>query len=167
MKSIYFANNQPLWIKFSFDSHKIKDWFSSVGRQQKQPSRSVLRKCSSEDMQQICTSNHMFKREIWDKFNKFTLLKFWNLSSEMREISNFQKMNKVNFSQISPETSKYWVGVQRGQSYLKGASLALVGHPSSDGVTIKMPYGVDILHWPALNPIFEYGVGLNWIWLYC
>ena len=29
------------------------------------------------------------------------------------------------------------------------ASLALVGQPSSDGVTIKMPYGVDVLHWPA------------------
>ena len=28
----------------------------------------------------------------------------------------------------------------------EGASLALVGHPSSDGVTIKMPYGVDALH---------------------
>ena len=25
-----------------------------------------------------------------------------------------------------------------------GASLALVGHPSSDGVKIKMPYGVDV-----------------------
>ena len=34
-----------------------------------------------------------------------------------------------------------------------GASLALVGHPSSDGVTIKMPYGVDVcidqLHTPS------------------
>ena len=28
----------------------------------------------------------------------------------------------------------------------EGASLALVGHPSSDGVSIKMPYGVDVLH---------------------
>ena len=28
----------------------------------------------------------------------------------------------------------------------EGASLALVGNPSSDGVTIKMPYGVDALH---------------------
>ena len=28
----------------------------------------------------------------------------------------------------------------------EGASLALVGHPSNDGVTIKMPYGVDVLH---------------------
>ena len=31
-------------------------------------------------------------------------------------------------------------------SWGEGASLALVGHPSSDGVTIKMPYGVDVLH---------------------
>ena len=28
----------------------------------------------------------------------------------------------------------------------EGASLALVGHPSSDGITIKMPYGVGVLH---------------------
>ena len=33
-------------------------------------------------------------------------------------------------------------------SWEEGASLALVGHPSSDGVTIKMPYGVDVLHLP-------------------
>ena len=50
-----------------------------------------------------------------------------------------------------------------GQSYLmqswgEGASLALVGRPSSNGVTIKMPYGVDILHQPALHPIFSYWV---------
>ena len=31
-------------------------------------------------------------------------------------------------------------------SWGEGASLALVGYPSSDGVTIKMPYGVDVLH---------------------
>ena len=45
------------------------------------------------------------------------------------------------------ETLEYWVRVQWGQSYLMGrsASLALVGHPYS-GVTIKMPYGVDVLH---------------------
>ena len=40
----------------------------------------------------------------------------------------------------------------------EGASLALVGHPSSNGVTIKMPYGVDVLHWPAWHPIFSYWV---------
>ena len=43
----------------------------------------------------------MFKREIWDKFTKLTFLKFWNLPSEKREISKFQKLNEVNFSQIS------------------------------------------------------------------
>ena len=41
----------------------------------------------------------------------------------------------------------------------EGASLALVGDPSSDGVTIKLPYGVDFLHQPALHPIFPYWVG--------
>ena len=28
-------------------------------------------------------------------------------------------------------------------------------------VTIKMPYGVDVLHRPALHPIFFYWVGSN------
>ena len=49
----------------------------------------------------------------------------------------------------------------------EGASLGLVGHPSSDVVTIKMPYGIDVLHRPGLHPIFSYCVGSNWIWLYC
>ena len=44
-------------------------------------------------------------------------------------------------------------------SWGEGASLALVGHPSSDGVTIKMPYGVDVLHRPALHPSVSYWVG--------
>ena len=50
---------------------------------------------------------------------------------------------------------------QRGQSYLMGrrCPLALVGNPSSDGITIKMPYGVDVLHQPASHPIFSYWVG--------
>ena len=33
------------------------------------------------------------------------------------------------------------------------AFLALVGQNSSDGVTIKMPYGVEVLHQPAFHPI--------------
>ena len=41
----------------------------------------------------------------------------------------------------------------------EGASLALVGDPASDGVSIKMPYDIDVLHWPALHPIFSYWVG--------
>ena len=38
------------------------------------------------------------------------------------------------------------------------AGPALVGYPSSDGVMIKMPYGVDVLHRPALHPIFSFGL---------
>ena len=38
----------------------------------------------------------------------------------------------------------------------EGAFLTLVGHPSRDGLTIKMPYGVDVLHRPASHPIFSY-----------
>ena len=44
-------------------------------------------------------------------------------------------------------------------SWGEGASLALVGNPSSDGITIKMPYGVDVLHRPASHLIFSYWVG--------
>ena len=41
-------------------------------------------------------------------------------------------------------------------SWGEGASLALVGHPSSETVTIKTPYMVDVLlHQPALHPIFS------------
>ena len=43
----------------------------------------------------------MFKREMWDKFTEFTFLKFWNLPIETREIPKFQKMNEVNFPQLS------------------------------------------------------------------
>ena len=38
-------------------------------------------------------------------------------------------------------------------SWGEGASLALVGNPSSDGITIKMPYGVDVLHRTPSFPI--------------
>ena len=55
------------------------------------------------------------------------------------------------------ETLKYWVSAQRGQSYLRGEAvyLAMVGHPSSDVVTIKIPYGVDVLLYRSVShPIF-------------
>ena len=45
-------------------------------------------------------------------------------------------------------------------SWEEGGSLALVGHPSSDGVTIQTPYSVDVLlHRPVSHPIFYYWVG--------
>ena len=57
----------------------------------------------------LCASNHMFKKEIWDKFTEFTFLKFWNLPSQTREISKFQKMNEVNFPQISRINMRFLV----------------------------------------------------------
>ena len=46
-------------------------------------------------------------------------------------------------------------------SWGEGASLALVGKPSSDGVIPHALWGVDVLHLPALHPIFSYWVGQN------
>ena len=40
----------------------------------------------------------------------------------------------------------------------EGASLALVGHPSSDGVTIKMPHGVDVFIDQLRTPSFPVGL---------
>ena len=63
-----------------------------------------------------------------------------------------------------PKTLKYWVDVHWVSltSWGEGASLALVGHPSSDGVIMKILYGVDVLvHRRALHPIFSYWLGEN------
>ena len=44
----------------------------------------------------------------------------------------------------------------RDRVFGEGASLVLVGHTSSHGVTMKMYSGVDVLHQPALRPIHSY-----------
>ena len=50
----------------------------------------------------ICTSNHMCKKEIWDKFTEFTFLKKKKKSPEWNERDfKISKMNEVNFPQIS------------------------------------------------------------------
>ena len=79
------------------------------------------------------------------------------------------------------KTLKYWVGIQWDQSITswgESASLVLVGHPSSDGVTIEIPYGVDVLlstslaphlfllGWLKLNPR-EMNAGGNCGWCWC
>ena len=96
----------------------------------------------------------------------FTLLEILIFSTKM----HISKMNVllatiitsiptvIHYYPLYHEILKYWVGVQCVSLTSGGecASVALVGHPSSDGVTIKMPYGVDLLlHQPALNPIFS------------
>ena len=56
---------------------------------------------------------------------------------------------------------KYWVVVQQGRSYPmgEGASLVFFHHLSSDGITIKIPDGLDVLlHHRASHPIFFYWV---------
>ena len=39
-------------------------------------------------------------------------------------------------------------------SWGEGASLTVLGHPSSDGIMIKLPYGLVVLHQPASHPTF-------------
>ena len=80
------------------------------------------------------------------------------------KLGNFDNITFCNIAINKNLTPRHWnTGlVSSGDSLTscrEGASLALVGHPSSDGVTIKMPYGVDVLHQPASHPIFFYWVG--------
>ena len=70
-----------------------------------------------------------------------------------------QKKKNGSKGHQQSSTIKYCVGVQQSQSWGEGDSLALVGQPSSDGATIKMPYEVDVLHRPASHHIFSYWVG--------
>ena len=80
--------------------------------------------------------------------------------SEVKPVENVNK-NLQSFLEISPRLRNTGL-VSSGDSLTswgEGASLALVGNPSSDGITIKMPYGVDVLHQPASHPIFSYWVG--------
>ena len=45
-------------------------------------------------------------------------------------------------------------------SWGESASLALFDHSSIDGVTLKIPYGIDVLlHRRDLDPIFSYWAG--------
>ena len=60
------------------------------------------------------------------------------------------------------KTLKFWVGAQQSKYFSWGepASLALVGHSSSDGAMIKTHNGVDVLlHRLASHPIFSCQVG--------
>ena len=75
---------------------------------------------------------------------------------DMIRIVNFLYKIGASFQYSLPQYSLPWVILT---SWGEGVSLALVGHPSSDGIMIKMPYGVDVLHRPALHPIFSYWVG--------
>ena len=66
-------------------------------------------------------------------------------------LQDFNSQRHCNTGLVSSRTSLTLLG--------EGASLALVFHPCGDGVTIKMPYGVDVLNSPAWYPSFSYWVG--------
>ena len=82
--------------------------------------------------------------------------------SDIREIvSDYVNINEKEKAQKTPRLRNTGL-VSSGDSLTswgEGASLALVGNPSSDGITIKMPYEVDVLHRPASHPIFSNWVG--------
>ena len=78
------------------------------------------------------------------------------------EDCELRKLKKLNLLGKTAIDESAWIKaylLKKIGGPLTGASLALVGNPSSDGVTMKMPYGVDVLHQPALHPIFSYWVG--------
>ena len=93
-KNLFFKS--VIEIKSTSNNLCSSFWYCGRSRHQKCSIKTVYLKFCK-----ICTSNHMFKRETWDKFTELTFLKFWNLPSETSEISKFQKMNEVNFPQIS------------------------------------------------------------------
>ena len=93
-KNLFFKS--VIEIKSTSNNLCSSFWYCGRSRHQKCSIKTVYFKFCK-----ICTSNHMFKRETWDKFTELTFLKFWNLPSETSEISKFQKMNEVNFPQIS------------------------------------------------------------------
>ena len=107
---------------------------------------------------------------------KYSLVQEWRCDYDHNSIFYLKKISQYFFFQntnirnieinLYTKEKKFQLGpvlVQMSSrasltSWGEGASLALLGNPSSDGVTIKMPYGVDVLHWPVSNPIFSYWV---------
>ena len=72
----------------------------------------------------------------------------WDRVQSIHSIRKYTKLRKLNLF-IRPPRLRNTGLVSSGASltsWVGDASLALVGHPSSDGITIKMPYGVDVLH---------------------
>ena len=72
--------------------------------------------------------------------------------------------NVITIPRVNRNESKADTGFVSSRASLTswgdGATLALVGHPSSDGVTIKTPHGVDVLLYrPASHPIFSNCIG--------
>ena len=75
----------------------------------------------------------------------------WDCSEE--QWPRFCSINRVQDTGLACSGARF-------TSWGEGASLALVCHLSSDDITIKIPYGVDVLlHQLASHSIFSYWVG--------
>ena len=60
----------------------------------------IFAECCIFKLSQISTSNHLFRREIWDKFTEFTFFKFSILSTF--QDFNISKNERGNFSPNFP-----------------------------------------------------------------
>ena len=80
----------------------------------------------------------------------------WQIMKNQRQIKIYFRCNWILAVKIIGLVSSGVSLTSRGED----ASLALVSHHSSNGITIKIPYGVDVLlHRSASHPIFSYLVG--------
>ena len=116
-KNLFFKS--VIEIKSTSNNLCSSFWYCGRSRHQKCSIKTVYLKFCK-----ICTSNHMFKRETWDKFTELTFLKFWNLPSETSEISKFQKMNEVNFPQIS-RINMWFLVNHKGKDFTEKQSISI------------------------------------------
>ena len=72
------------------------------------------------------------------------------------------KHSELECSNYAPWDNEIYTGLVSSRvsytSWGEGASLALAGHPTTDGITIKILYRVDVLlhQQPAFHPFFSY-----------
>ena len=94
-----------------------------------------------------------FSEEYSESMNYFEKCELLNSYPVLLPVLQFCSlpMRNENTGLVSSEASL--------TSWGEGSSLTVADHPSSDGVTIKMPYGVDVLHQPASHHIFSYWDG--------
>ena len=109
-------------------------------------------------------AEHLRKFQMFQRKAKLIMADFYEMNF-MKDIVILVKVDEM-YNILKPASHcfliKRWNSglVSSGislTSWGEGASLVLVGHPLSDGVTIKLPYGVDVLLYrPASHPIFSY-----------
>ena len=105
----------------------------------------------------LCTFHHLVIYPVWYVMMSINSCYGWKWLFLLKNVTFFK------FSLKSSPPRHWNTGFMSSSTSLtswgEGASLALVDHPSIDDVTIKMPYKVDVLCWPASHPIFFYWVG--------